>query len=146
MSNHDHYSDALIAEVLSQTKTIALVGASPKPERASNRVLGYLVEQGYQMTPINPGHAGKSIHGQPVVATLSDLSAPVDMIDVFRSIAALPALFDEILSLPIMPKYVWLQLAIRDDAQAERLESAGIIVVQNRCPKIEIPRLRALIR
>lgn len=145
MSNHDHYFDEFIAEVLSQTQSIALVGASPKPERASNRVLKYLIEQGYQVTPINPGQAERNIHAQKVVAKLSDLPEGVDMIDVFRSVAALPSLFDEILALPNKPKYVWLQLAIRDDAQAARLEAEGIIVIQDRCPKIEIPRLRTLI-
>lgn len=143
MSNHNQYSDHFIADVLRQTNSIALVGASPKPERASNSVLRYMIDEGYQVTPINPGQAGRTIHGQTVVATLNDLPEAVDMIDVFRPVTALPELFDEILALSKKPKYVWLQLAIRDDEQAGRLEADGIIVIQDRCPKIEIPRLRA---
>ncbi len=139
--NHDHYPDSYISGVLAECKTIALVGASPNEARPSFGVMRFLLGKGYKVTPVNPGQAGKEILGQKVSATLADLSEPVDMIDVFRASQAIPALADEILALPWRPKVVWMQLAIRDDAAAKRLEAAGIKVVMNRCPAIELPRL-----
>jgi uncharacterized protein len=139
--NHDHYSDAYISAILAECKTIALVGASPNAARPSYGVMRFLLGNGYSVTPVNPGQAGKEILRQKVSATLADLSEPVDMIDIFRASEAIPALTDEILALPWKPKAVWMQLAIRDDAAAAELEAAGIKVVMNRCPAIEIPRL-----
>ncbi len=139
--NHDHYPDSYISGVLAECKTIALVGASPNEARPSFGVMRFLLGKGYKVTPVNPGQAGKEILGQKVSATLADLSEPVDMIDVFRASQAIPALADEILVLPWRPKAVWMQLAIRDDAAAKRLEAAGIKVVMDRCPAIELPRL-----
>ncbi len=139
--NHDHYPDSYISGVLAECKTIALVGASPNEARPSFGVMRFLLGKGYKVTPVNPGQAGKDILGQKVSATLADLSEPVDMIDVFRASEAIPALADEILALPWRPKAVWMQLAIRDDAAAKRLEAAGIKVVMDRCPAIELPGL-----
>jgi uncharacterized protein len=139
--NHDHYPDSYISGILSDCKTIALVGASPNEARPSFGVMRFLLGKGYKVRPINPGQAGKDILGQRVSASLADLPAPADMIDIFRAVQAIPALTDEIFVLTWRPKAVWMQLAIRDDAAAERLEAAGIRVVMNRCPAIEIPRL-----
>ena len=139
--NHDYYSDAYISGILADCKSIALVGASPNAARPSFGVMRFLLGKGYEVTPINPGQAGKEILRQKVSATLAELPGPADMIDVFRASEAIPALTDEILALPWRPKAVWMQLAIRDDAAAARLEAAGIKVVMNRCPAIEIPRL-----
>jgi uncharacterized protein len=139
--NHDHYSDAYISGILTECKTIALVGASPNETRPSFGVMRFLLGQGYKVTPINPGQAGKEILGQKVAASLAEMPEPADMIDVFRASEAIPALTDEILALPWRPKAVWMQLAIRNDAAAARLEIAGVNVVMNRCPAIEIPRL-----
>jgi uncharacterized protein len=139
--NHDHYSDAYISGILTECKTIALVGASPNETRPSFGVMRFLLGQGYKVTPINPGQAGKEILGQKVAASLAEMPEPADMIDVFRASDAIPALTDEILALPGRPRAVWMQLAIRNDAAAARLEIAGVKVVMNRCPAIEIPRL-----
>lgn len=139
--NHDQYSDAYLSKILTETKTIALVGASPNDARPSHGVMRFLLGRGYKVTPVNPGQAGKDILGQPVAARLADLSVPVDMIDVFRAAETIPPLTDEILALPWKPGTVWMQLAIRHDESARRLEGAGIQVVMNRCPAIELPRL-----
>ncbi|WP_057464453.1 CoA-binding protein [Pseudovibrio sp. POLY-S9] len=142
--NHDHYSDDYIQDILKSTKTIALVGASNKPERASFRVLGYLLEQGYTIYPINPGQAGTEIAGAKVYASLTDLPEPVDMVDVFRTSEAAAGVIDEVIALPTLPKAIWLQLGVRNDDAAARAEDKGIKVVMDRCPKIEIPRLASI--
>lgn len=138
---HDEYTDSYVADILRETKVIALVGASPNPQRPSHGVMGFLLRKGYRVIPVNPGHAGKEIQGQPVVARLADISEPVDMVDVFRAAHTLPALVDEILALKTLPKAIWGQLSVRDDAAAARAEAAGIKVVMDRCPAIEYPRL-----
>lgn len=139
--NHDSYPDHYLAEILRETETIALVGASPKPERPSHRVMAFLLRKGYRVIPVNPGQAGRTILDQPVVARLGDIAEPIDMVDVFRTPAALPALIQEILALPRLPKVVWGQLSVRDDGAAAKAEAAGIRVVMDRCPAIEYPRL-----
>jgi predicted CoA-binding protein len=139
--HHDAYPDYYLADILRETKTIALVGASPKPERPSYRVMAFLLRKGYRVIPVNPGHAGGAILDQPVVARLADIGEAIDMVDVFRATSALPALVDEILSLPALPKVIWGQLSVRDDAAAAKAEAAGIKVVMDRCPAIEYPRL-----
>lgn len=139
--NHDSYDPNLIRDVLKNTRRIAMVGASPNPARPSNGVLRFLVGKGYEVIPINPGHAGKEIHGQTVVASLADIEGPIDMVDVFRAADQLPALVDEILALPNRPKVIWGQLTVRNDEAARKAEEAGITVIMDRCPAIEYPRL-----
>ena len=139
--NHDNYSDFYLAEILRQTRVIALVGASPNPERPSNRVMAFLLRKGYRVIPVNPGQAGKKIHGQKVYARLADIPVPVDMVDVFRAASALPALVEEVLALDPLPKAIWGQLTVRDDIAAAQAEAAGIKVVMDRCPAMEHPRL-----
>jgi len=139
--NHDSYSDAYIAGILNSVRTIAMVGASPNPERPSHGVLRYLLGKGYHVIPVNPGQAGKKILGQTVYARLADIPEPIDMVDVFRASNAVPAVVDEVLALDPLPKVVWMQLGVRSDEAAKRAENAGIRVVMNRCPKIELARL-----
>ncbi|MCJ8521701.1 putative CoA-binding protein [Pseudorhizobium tarimense] len=139
--NHDRYNDDYIAAILHETKTIALLGASPNPDRPSNGVMRFLLSKGYEVFPVNPGQAGKQIHGQTVYATLSDVPQPVDMVDVFRAPEYLDAIVDEAAALPTPPKVVWGQLSVRDDKAATKAEAAGMKVVMDRCPAIEYPRL-----
>ncbi|SCW28258.1 hypothetical protein SAMN02927900_00110 [Rhizobium mongolense subsp. loessense] len=141
--NHDRYPDDYIAGILNSVKTIALTGASPNPARPSNGVMGYLLSRGYNVIPVNPGQAGKQIQGQLVYARLADIPVPVDMVDVFRASEYLHGVVDEALALPSRPKVIWSQLGVRDDAAAAKAEEAGIKVVMDRCPAIEIPRLAA---
>ncbi len=137
----DAKTDDDIRRILTATRSIAMVGASPKPHRPSNGVLGFLLRRGYEVTPVNPGHAGREIRGARVAASLKDLAGPVDMVDVFRNSAAAADLIDEVLALPWKPKAIWLQLGVIAEEAARRAEAAGIEVVMDRCPAIEIPRL-----
>jgi predicted CoA-binding protein len=139
--NHDRYEDAYIADILRATRTIALLGASPKPERPSFGVMRFLLARGYTVFPVNPGQAGNEILGQKTFAQLADVPQPVDMIDVFRAPEYLGAIVDEAVSLDPPPKVIWAQLGVRDDTAASVAEARGIKVVMDRCPAIEYPRL-----
>ncbi|WP_349366843.1 MAG: CoA-binding protein [Nitratireductor rhodophyticola] len=139
--NHDKYDDAYISSILNTVKTVAIVGASANEVRPSFFVTKYLIDKGYTVFPVNPGQAGGEIAGRPVVARLADLPEPVDMVDIFRPSAAIPGVTDEILAMDPLPGVVWMQLTVRDDASAARLEEKGIRVVMDRCPKIEYARL-----
>lgn len=139
--DHDRYDDAYLAGILKDTKTIALVGASPKPDRPSYGVMRFLLSRGYRVIPVNPGQAGKEILGRKTVARLADIDEPIDMVDVFRASEYLGEVVDDVLALEIRPKAIWSQLGVRDDHAAAKAEAAGIKVVMNHCPAIEIPRL-----
>jgi predicted CoA-binding protein len=144
--NHDNYPDSYIREILTSVKSIAMVGASPVNVRPSYFVFKYLLEHGYDMIPINPGQAGKSLVGKPFVATLADIGRPFDMLDIFRNSDAAGAVVDEALALPVKPKVIWMQLGVRNDEAAAKAEAAGLKVVMNRCPKIEYGRLTSEIQ
>lgn len=131
--------DETVIKVLGQSKVIALVGASPKPERASYRVMNYMLQRGYEVIPVNPVQTGNQILGQTVVSALADIDKPIDMVDVFRNSDAAGAVIDEAIS--VGAKAVWLQLDVINEAGAARARDAGLDVVMDRCPKIEIPRL-----
>jgi uncharacterized protein len=141
--NHDSYPDDRIRSVLKAAKTIAMVGASDNPARPSYFVLKYLLERGYRVIPVNPGKAGGSILGQTVYARLADIPTPIDMVDIFRSSEAAAGVVDEALSLDPPPRFIWMQLTVRNDAAAAKAEAAGLTVIMNRCPKIEYGRLSA---
>jgi predicted CoA-binding protein len=137
--NHDRYDDAYLRDILRTVKTIAMVGASTNWNRPSYFVFKYLQGKGYRMIPVNPGSAGETLLGEPVRASLADLPAPVDMVDIFRKSEAAGDITDQ--AIAIGAKVVWMQLGVRDDAAAARAEAAGLKVVMNRCPKIEYGRL-----
>lgn len=131
-------SDSEIRDILTSVKTIALVGWSPKPDRPSHRVADYLKRKGYRVIPVNPGQAGEQALGETVVATLAE-AGPVDMVDIFRRSEEAGAVADEAVRLGA--KVVWMQLGVVDEAADSRARGAGVQVVMNRCPAIEIPRL-----
>jgi len=134
-------SDNEIRDILQSVKTIAFLGASPKPERPSNGVMKFLLDRGYHVIPVNPGQVGKTIHGQQVVAELTDINEPIDMVDVFRASYSLPGIVDEILALKHRPAVLWTQLDVVHEEAAKKAEEAGLKVVMDRCPAIDYPRL-----
>lgn len=131
-----------IAALLTGTRTIALVGASANPERDSNRVMAFLQQQGYRVIPVNPGLAGQELLGEPVMAQLADIEGRIDLVDIFRNSEAAGAVVDE--AIAVDAKAVWMQLGVINPDAAARAEAAGLKVVMNHCPKIEIPRLGLL--
>ena len=139
--NHASYSDDYIRGIFARVKTIALVGASPRPDRPSNRVMAFLQRKGFRVIPVNPQALGQTIHHETVVGSLSDIAEPIDMVDIFRRSAEVAPVVDE--AIAKRAKIVWMQLDVRDDKAAAKAEAAGIDVVMNRCPAIELPRLAA---
>ena len=141
MTHHDTYSDSSLRDILARVGTIALLGASDDPSRPSYQVMRFLVERGYRVFAVNPKLTGPEVAGARVCASLADVPEPIDMVDVFRNNAAIPAIVDEVLALSPRPSVIWLQIGVRVDAAAEKAEAAGLDVVMDRCPKIEVPRL-----
>lgn len=139
--NHDSYSNDYIAGILNTVKSVAIVGASANDVRPSFFVTKYLIDKGFTVFPINPGHAGREILGRMTYAKLADVPEPIDMVDIFRASAAVPPIVEEALALDPLPKVIWMQLTVRHDEAAAKAEAAGIKVVMNRCPKIEYGRL-----
>ena len=136
------YSDDLLRKVFDEVKTIALVGASPRGEtRASWRLMRYLQNEGYKVYPVNPDAVGQEIHGEKVYASVSDLPEKVDMVDIFRLPWKVPPVVDEAIDLGV--PYIWMQLKVINEEAAAKAEAAGATVIMDRCPAIELPRLRA---
>jgi predicted CoA-binding protein len=131
-------TDAEIRDILTKVKVIAVVGWSPKPDRPSHGVAAFLKRQGYRVIPVNPGQAGEMALGETVVATVAE-AGPVDMVDIFRRSEEASAVVDQ--AIAAGAKAVWLQLGVVDEAAADRARKAGLQVVMDRCPAIEIPRL-----
>jgi len=137
--NHDiEYPEDYLASILREVKTIAMVGASSEPTKFSYGVLRVLHETGYDMIPVNPREAGGEIRGLKVYPSLSAIDRPVDMVQVFRDSSALYGIAEE--AIAIGAKVLWSQINVRDDAAARLAEDAGLRVVMNRCPKIELFR------
>lgn len=136
---HDDYRDAYIREILHETKTIAMVGASPNWNRPSFFAMKYLQQKGYRVIPVNPVAHGQTILGEPVIKSLADIEDKVDMVDVFRKPEECVGYAEE--AVRIGAKVLWLQLGVRNDEAARIAEDAGLTVVMNRCPKIEYARL-----
>ncbi len=139
--NHDTYPDSYIRGILNTVKTIAMVGASEKESRPSYFAFKYLLERGYNMIPVNPGHDGHTMLGQRIYARLGDIPVPVDMVDIFRASQYALGIVQEALTLKPRPQVIWMQLSVRNDEAAALAEANGLKVVMNRCPKIEYGRL-----
>ena len=135
-------SEADIASIAKGTRTIAVVGLSPRPDRPSWGVARYLQSAGFRIIPVNPGHAGEQILGETCHADLASIPADagVDMVDIFRRSDAVPAVVDE--ALRVLPdlRTIWMQIGVRNEDAAAKARARGIAVVQDRCPKIEFPR------
>jgi predicted CoA-binding protein/catechol 2,3-dioxygenase-like lactoylglutathione lyase family enzyme len=139
--DHGRYPDKYISSILNSVRTIAMVGASPNDVRPSFFVLKYLLAKGFEVFPVNPGHAGKEILGRKVYARLADIGQPVDMVEIFRASDAVPGIVEEALAMKPRPRVIWMQLGVVNDEAAAKAEAAGLKVVMNRCPKIEYGRL-----
>jgi predicted CoA-binding protein len=128
-----------IARLLTETRTIALVGASDRPDRPSYNVMRVLQEWGYRVLPVNPQITGEHVHGEYVWRELSQIGEPIDMVDIFRRPIAAGEAVDE--AIAAGAKSVWLQIGVINHEAAARAEAAGLKVVMDRCPAIELPRL-----
>ena len=132
-------SDADIAALLAGTRTIALVGASDRPDRPSYGVMKFLQQHGYRVIPVNPQITGEHVHGEYVWRDLSQIGEPIDLVDIFRRSEAAGEAVDQ--AIAAGASAVWMQLGVINEAAAARAEAAGLKVVMNRCPAIDIPRL-----
>lgn len=132
-------SDREIADLLGRTRTIAMVGASDRPSRPSYAVMSFLQEHGYRVIPVNPQITGEHVHGEYVWRELSQIGEPIDLVDIFRRPQAAGEAVDE--AIAAGAKAVWMQIGVVNEEAAARAEAAGLEVVMDRCPKIEIPRL-----
>lgn len=128
--------------LLASVRSIAVVGLSADPSRPSHDVGAFLARRGFACVGVNPALRGQHLAGMPVVASLAALSSPVDMVDIFRASEHVGAVVDEVLALPLPPRVVWMQLGVVDHAAKSRAEAAGMVVVMDRCPKIELERER----
>lgn len=128
-----------IRTLLTEARTIALVGASDRPDRASYGVMAYLQRQGYRVIPVNPQITGEHLHGEFVFRDLDQIGERIDIVDIFRNSAAAGEAVDA--AIAAGAKAVWMQLGVVNEAAAARAEAAGLQVVMDRCPAIEIPRL-----
>ena len=131
--------DEDIAKLLANARTIAMIGASDRPERASNGVMKYLQSRGYRVIPVNPQITGEHVHGEYVWRELGQIGEPIDIVDIFRRSEAAGEAVDQ--AIAGGAKAVWMQLGVINEQAAARAEAAGLQVVMDRCPKIEIPRL-----
>ncbi|WP_285672357.1 CoA-binding protein [Paralimibaculum aggregatum] len=140
-------TDAELCEIFLRTRSIAVVGASPRVDRPSHEVADYLIRAGFAVHPVNPRHAGEMILGREVAGSLSELVASgvrIDMVDIFRRSAEAGAVVDEAIAAlgGQAGVAIWMQIGVIDAAAAARARAAGFDVVMDRCPKIELPRLR----
>lgn len=132
-------NDAEIKALLESSCTVALVGASDRPDRPSYRVMATLQKHGYRVIPVNPQITGEHVHGEFVFRELAQLGDPIDIVDIFRRSDSAGEVVDQ--AIAIGAKAVWMQLGVIDEAAAARAEAAGLKVVMDRCPAIELPRL-----
>lgn len=136
-------TSADLRRILTEARTIAVVGLSPKADRPSYGVAAFLQAKGHRIVPVNPGHAGEMILGEPVYAELADIPADitVDMVDIFRRSEAVPEVVDAALAAVPGLRSIWMQLGVQHEGAAAKARAAGLDVVQDRCPKIEYPRV-----
>lgn len=132
--------DRLIAELLGETRTIAMIGASDRPDRPSYGVMHFLQAHGYRVLPVNPQITGEHIHGEYVWRDLAQIGEPIDMVDIFRRPDAAGEAVDQ--AIAAGAKSVWMQIGVINEAAAARAEAAGLKVVMNRCPAIDLPAMR----
>lgn len=138
--SHD-YSDAYLRDILTRTRRVAVVGVSMNPVRPSYYVARYLSLKGFEVVPVNPGHAGETVFGARVVASLGEIEGGVDMVDIFRRPEHVPPIVDEALEAFPDLQTIWMQIGVVNEDAAEKARARGVDVVMDRCPKIEYQRL-----
>ncbi|QJF50738.1 CoA-binding protein [Roseobacter ponti] len=136
-----NYSHSHLKNILTRTRSIAVVGVSVNPVRPSYYVARYLTLKGFRVVPVNPMHAGETLFGCEVVGSLGGIGGGIDMVDIFRRSEAVPEILEE--ALEVLPglQTIWMQIGVSHAAAAAKAEARGITVIQNRCPKIEYQRL-----
>ena len=137
----EEYSDDYLRNILKRTKRIAVVGVSMNQVRPSYYVARYLALKGFEVIPVNPGHAGKSVFGQEVHASLRDVPGEVDMVDIFRRSEHVPPIVEEALEVFPRLQTIWMQIGVMHEEAAKTARAGGVDVIMNRCPKIEYQRL-----
>lgn len=137
----ESYSDSHLRRILNRTRRIAVVGVSLNEVRPSYYVARYLSLKKYEVFPVNPAYAGKSVFGREVHASLAEIGAPVDMVDIFRRPEHVPEVVDEALEVFPELQTIWMQIGVTHDQAAEKARARGVDVIMNRCPKIEYQRL-----
>lgn len=140
------YSDALLKDILTRTRRIAVVGVSLNPVRPSYYVARYLGLRGYGVIPVNPLHEGAEVFGREVLGSLSQIEGGVDMVDIFRRSEAVPGIVEEALACFPDLQTIWMQIGVEHAEAAALAEARGVTVIQNRCPKIEYQRLHGELR
>ncbi len=143
LAGHNGYTDETLRSILSQVRTIAMVGASTLWRRPSYYAAKYLGHKGFRVIPVNPVRAGEIILGEEVYGSIDDIPGSVDMVQIFRTSPEAYAITEDVIRNKDAKgiKVLWMQLTVRDDAAAELAESAGLTVIMDRCPKIEYARL-----
>jgi uncharacterized protein len=134
-------NDARLREILLSSPTVAVLGIHKEPEKAAFYVPEYLHDEGYRIIGVNPRFAGEVLFGERVRALLRDIEEPIDLVDVFRRSDSVSDHVEDILAMSTQPKFVWMQLGIKNETAAKRLEEAGIVVIQNRCTLADHQRL-----
>tara|TARA_R110002110_G_scaffold414147_2_gene643352 strand:- start:72145 stop:72633 length:489 start_codon:yes stop_codon:yes gene_type:complete len=134
-----YYPDWQIRRILRDVNTVAMVGASTNWNRPSYFAMKYMQDKGFRVIPVNPRAAGETLLGEEVVASLKDITVPIDMVDIFQRSERVPPVVDK--AIEVGAKVIWMQLTVRHDAAAKKAEDAGLTVIMDRCPKIEFARL-----
>ena len=134
-------TDALLRDILTRVRSIAVVGLSANPDRPSHGVAAYLARHGYRIVGVNPGLAGQVMFGETVRATLADIPGDVDMVDIFRVPSAVPPIVEAALDRFPALTAIWMQIGVRHPEAAARARAAGVLVVEDRCPKLDHQRL-----
>jgi predicted CoA-binding protein len=134
-----YYPDWQIRRILRDVNTVAMVGASTNWNRPSYFAMKYMQDKGFRVIPVNPRAAGETLLGEEVVASLKDITVPIDMVDIFQRSERVPPVVDE--AIEVGAKVIWMQLTVRHDEAAKKAEDAGLTVIMDRCPKIEFARL-----
>jgi len=142
----EDYSDTHLRKILGRTKRMAMVGVSMNPVRPSYYAARYLALKGFEVIPVNPGHAGKQVFGRTVCASLSDIEGSVDMVDIFRRSEHVPAIVDEALEVFPHLQTIWMQFGVVHAGAAKKARARGVDVVMDRCPKLEYQRLNEELR